>query len=46
MSTEAKPDQSELAAALHEMLGGFREVGVLSETGAVQPGPTPGTTPE
>lgn len=29
MTTEAKPGQSELAAALHEMLDSFREAGVL-----------------
>jgi hypothetical protein len=46
MSTEAKPDQSELAAALHEMLDGFREAGVLSETAADQPSPPPGPSPE
>jgi hypothetical protein len=46
MSTEAKPDQSELAAASQVMLDGFREAGVLSETIAYQPSPTPGTTPE
>ena len=32
MSTDAKPGQSELAAALREMLDGFREVGVLFST--------------
>jgi hypothetical protein len=46
MSTEAKPDRSELAAALHEMLDGFREAGVVTETAADQPCTIPGTTPE
>lgn len=31
MNTEAKPSQSELAVALHEMVDGFRRVGVLSD---------------
>ena len=46
MSTESKPGESEISAAVREMLDGFREAGVLSETAADQPGPTPGTTPE
>lgn len=32
MNTEAKPGKSELAAALHEMLDGFREAGVALDT--------------
>ena len=46
MSTEAKPEQSELAAALHEMLDGLREAGVLPDTAAPQPTAPPGPTPE
>jgi hypothetical protein len=33
MSTGAKPDQSELVDALHEMLDGFRRDGVLRNLG-------------
>ena len=44
MSTAAKPDRIKIAAALHEMLDGFREAGVLPDADvdrAIQPIPAP-----
>jgi len=46
MSTEPKPGESEIAAAMREMLDGFREAGVLPNTTASQPTTPPGPTPE
>ena len=46
MSTEPKPGESEIAAAMHEMLDGFREAGVLPGTTADHPTAPPGPSPE
>jgi hypothetical protein len=46
MSTEPKLGESKIAAAMREMLDGFREAGVLPHTAAPQPTALAGPTPE